>query len=151
MLHRRHLGVLSLLAAKPACAATDGAGLLARYVALKNAHDATRCAELYREDYVENSGRTPSGLPALVANWQQQFEQVPDLVLVLEDQVIAGDKAVGRFTYSGTHTRPFAGVAPTGRRFRFGTIDIWRVQDGKFAEHWDQVDFAGLLRQLRAA
>jgi predicted SnoaL-like aldol condensation-catalyzing enzyme len=31
-----------------------------------------------------------------------------------------------------------------------GTIDIWRIENGKFAEHWDQVDFAGLQRQLTA-
>lgn len=29
------------------------------------------------------------------------------------------------------------------------SIDIWRVEDGKFAEHWDIVDTAGLLQQLR--
>ena len=152
MTHRRSLAALlaatPLLALRPAAAATPQA-LLARYVALKNAHDATRCAEIYAEDYVEHSGRTPSGLAALVANWQAQFEQVPDLALTLEDQVIAGDRVVGRFTYVGTHTKPFLGIPPTGRRFSFGTIDIWKVRGGRFAEHWDQVDFAGLMRQLR--
>ena len=125
--------------------------LLARYVALKNAHDATRCAELFAADYAEHSGRNPSGLAALVANWQGQFDLVPDLAVTLEETVIAGDKVVGRFTYAGTHTRPFLGLPPTGRRFTFGTIDIWRVAGGRFVEHWDQVDFAGLARQLKPA
>jgi predicted ester cyclase len=136
--------------AAPAATATPAA-LLARYVALKNAHDASRCAEIYAEAYVEHSGRNPSGLIALVANWQAQFDQAPDLHLTLEDQVIAGDKVVARCTYAGTHTRPFLGLPPTGRRFSFGTIDIWRVADGRFVEHWDQVDFAGLVRQLKPA
>ena len=154
---RRHLllAASAVAAAAPALAAAPGRptaeALLARYVALKNAHDATRCAEIYAEDYVEHSGRNPSGLPALIANWQAQFEQMPDLVVTLEDQVFGRDRAVGRFTYSATHTRPILGIAPTGRRFSFGTIDIWRVKDGRLAEHWDQVDLAGLLRQLRAA
>jgi predicted SnoaL-like aldol condensation-catalyzing enzyme len=30
------------------------------------------------------------------------------------------------------------------------TIDIWRIADGKLAEHWDVVDFAEVDRQLRA-
>lgn len=155
---RRHLllaaasvaGAAGAAPPAPAAARLAPEDLLARYVALKNAHDATSCAEIYAEDYVEHSGRNPSGLAALVANWQAQFEQMPDLVVSLEDQVVARDRAVGRFTYAATHTRPILGIAPTGRRFSFGTIDIWRVRDGRFAEHWDQVDIAGLLRQLRA-
>jgi predicted ester cyclase len=43
----------------------------------------------------------------------------------------------------------FVGVEPTGKKVKFGTIDIWRVEDGKLAEHWDQVDFAGILKQLK--
>ena len=143
----------AILAPAPAHADDPAfAALLRRYVALKNAHDATHCDELYHPDYIEHSGRNPSGLPALVANWQGQFAGIPDLRLVLEDQIIAGDKVVARTTYSGTHTRPFLpGIPPTGRPFTFGTIDIWRVAGNRFAEHWDQVDFAGLARQLQAA
>jgi hypothetical protein len=55
------------LVATTARAAT-AAPLLARYIELKNAHDASKCAELYTADYVEHSGRNPSGLPALIAN-----------------------------------------------------------------------------------
>jgi hypothetical protein len=31
----------------------------------------------------------------------------------------------------------------------FGTIDIWSVAGGKFAEHWELVDVHGLQKQLR--
>ena len=63
--------------------------------------------------------------------------------------IIAGDKAVARMTFSATHTQPLQGIAPTGRRFDLRTIDIWRVENGKFAEHWDIVDYQGLQKQLR--
>jgi predicted SnoaL-like aldol condensation-catalyzing enzyme len=36
-------------------------------------------------------------------------------------------------------------VAPTNKEIKFGTIDIWRVEGGKLAEHWDQVEFAGIF------
>ncbi len=39
---------------------------------------------------------------------------------------------------------------PTGKKLTWGDIDIWRVADGKFVEHWDQSDLAGLARQMRA-
>jgi predicted ester cyclase len=51
--------------------------------------------------------------------------------------------------FSATHTQPLQGIAPTGRRFTLRTIDIWRVENGKLAEHWDIVDYAGLQKQLR--
>ena len=126
--------------------------LVGRYAAMKNAHDASRMAEIYADDYVEHSGRNPSGLAAAAQNWKSQFAAIPDVSVEVHDVIAGGDRIVARTTYSGTHTTPFfAGIAPTGRRFSFGTIDIWRVQGGKLAEHWDQVDFAGLQRQLAAA
>ena len=39
---------------------------------------------------------------------------------------------------------------PTGWKFSLGTINIWRVEGEKIAEHWDLVDFAGLQKQLAA-
>lgn len=125
--------------------------LIARYVAMKNARDASRTSEIYRDDYQERSGRNPSGLHALTENWKQQFAAIPDVQVAVQDVVANGNKVVARFVYTGTHTVPFfAGIPATGRKFSFTTIDIWRVEGGKFVEHWDVVDFAGLQRQLAA-
>ena len=74
---------------------------------------------------------------------------MPDVQLRAEDRIIAGDKVVARMTFNATHTQPLRGIAPTGRRFALRTIDIWRVEGGKLAEHWDIVDYQGLQRQLR--
>jgi predicted ester cyclase len=138
-------------AQQPADATSTARALVARYAAFKSARDATRLSEIYPENYIENSGRNASGLAALTENWRGQFAAIPDLQITVHDVIASGDKVVARITYSGTHTTPFfAGIAPTGRKFTLGTIDIWRVEAGKFAEHWDQVDFAGLQRQLSA-
>ncbi len=40
----------------------------------------------------------------------------PDLQVVVEEQVIADDKIVTRALWSGTHTGPYSGIAPTGKR-----------------------------------
>jgi predicted ester cyclase len=125
--------------------------LLDKYIVLKNSKDISKMSEMYAENYIENTGRNPSGLAGVTENWKGQFQAIPDIKAVLEDAVITGDKVVARITYTGTHTVPFfAGIAPTGKAFKLGTIDIWRVAGGKFVEHWDQVDFAGLQRQLLA-
>jgi predicted ester cyclase len=76
---------------------------------------------------------------------------MPDVKLQVEDRIIAGDKVVGRNTYSATHTQTILDVPPTGKFFTFRTIDIWRIENGKFAEHWDLSDTAEVLRKLRSS
>jgi predicted ester cyclase len=134
------------------CADADSAAaslLLDRYIAAVNAHDTSSFAELHTESYIQNSGRSPSGLAAQIENFRGIFARMPDVQLRAEDRIIAGDRVVARMTFSATHTQPLQGIAPTGRRFNLWTIDIWRIENGKFAEHWDIVDFPGLLKQLR--
>ena len=142
------------LAAEECSAATRaeaiGSALLDKYVAAVNAHDTSSFPELHTESYIQHSGRSPSGLAAQIENFRGIFGRMPDVQTRVEDRIIAGDKVVARMTFSATHTQPLLGIAPTGRRFTLRTIDIWRVENGKFAEHWDVVDYQGLQKQLRS-
>jgi predicted ester cyclase len=74
----------------------------------------------------------------------------PDLVVTVNDQVAEGDEVVTRKWLQATHLAPFMGIAATGRRVGFGVIDIIRLRDGKYVEHWSISDMAGLQRQLTA-
>jgi predicted ester cyclase len=126
-----------------------GSALLDRYVAAVNAYDTSSFGEIHTESYIQHSGRSPSGLAAQIENFRGIFGRMPDVQARVEDRIISGDKVVARMTLSATHTQPLQGIAPTGRRFTLRTIDIWRVEGGKFAEHWDIVDYQGLQKQLR--
>jgi predicted ester cyclase len=74
----------------------------------------------------------------------------PDLHVQIEDMVAEADRVVIRLTFEGTHSGPFRGIEPTGRRVRFGAIRIYRLTGGKVAETWAYQDALGLLQQLRA-
>jgi steroid delta-isomerase-like uncharacterized protein len=126
-----------------------GSSLLDRYVAAVNAHDTAPFPELFTETYIQHSGRSASGLAAQIDNFRRILTSMPDLRLRVEDRIIAGDKVVARNTYSATHTQTIRGIPPTGKAFTFKTIDIWRVENGKFAEHWDLTDVAEVLARLR--
>jgi predicted ester cyclase len=126
-----------------------GAALLDKYVAAVNAHDTSSFPEIHTESYIQHSGRSANGLAAQIENFRGIFGRMPDVQTRVEDRIIAGDKVVARMTFSATHTQPLQGIAPTGRRFTLRTIDIWRVEHEKFAEHWDIVDYPGLQKQLR--
>lgn len=123
--------------------------LLDKYVAAVNAHDTGNFGEIHAENYIQHSGRSPNGLAAQIENFRVIFARMPDVQVTVEDRIIQGDKIVARMTFTATHTQPLQGIAPTGRRFTLRTIDIWRVENGKLAEHWDVVDYAGLQKQLR--
>ena len=143
-----------IAAAADECAAAAraeaiGSALLDKYVAAVNAHDTSTFPEIHTESYIQHSGRSPNGLAAQVENFRGIFGRMPDVQARVEDRVIAGDKVVARMVFAATHTQPLLGIAPTGRRFELRTIDIWRVENGKFAEHWDVVDSQGLQKQLR--
>jgi predicted ester cyclase len=134
--------------ASPADSAANSA-LLDRYTAAVNAHDTSSFADIFTQTYLQRSGRNPPGLAAHIDSARRLYTALPDLHLVVEDRIFSADKIVARCTYTGTQQGPFLGIAPTGKQIKFGTIDIWRVERGKLAEHWDQVDFAGILKQLR--
>jgi predicted ester cyclase len=146
-----------LTGSRPSCAADSCApagdstlgALLDRYMAAVNAHDTRAFPELFADDYVQHSGRSPSGLEAQIANFLRILDTWPDFHWHVDDRIISIDKIVARTTITATHSRAVQGFAPTGRRVAFGTIDIWRVAGGKFAEHWDLVDVPGLQKQLR--
>jgi len=145
--------VRAALAAEDCSAAarseTIGSALLDKYVAAVIAYDTSSFTEIHTESYIQHSGRSPNGLAAQVENFRAIFGRMPDVQARVEDRIVAGDKVVARMVLSATHTQPLQGVAPTGRRFTMRTIDIWRVENGKFAEHWDIVDYQGLQKQLR--
>ena len=152
---RQALGVFGALLSGGAWAADCGPDskvggfLLDRYVAAVNAHDTSSFAELHTEHYIQNSGRSANGLAAQIENFRGIFARMPDVRAQVEDRVIAGDRVVARMTFHATHTQTMQGIPATGRRFVLRTIDIWRVENGKFAEHWDIVDYPGLVKQLR--
>jgi predicted ester cyclase len=123
--------------------------LLDRYLVAVNAHDTGPFPEIFTDAYVQHSGRSPSGLQAQIANFQRIFDNWPDFQSRFEDRIFSADKIVARTTFSGTHAKAVLGFAPTGKKVSWGAIDIWRVENGKLAEHWDMVDVAGLQKQLR--
>ena len=144
------IGSFAAAAAEPCSGGAQSASaLLDRYVAIVNGHDPSRMAEVCAENYIQHSGRSGPGLAAQIENYRTIFERWPDISMNVDDRIFGDDKLVARNTFSATHSRTVLGVEPTGRKVSFRTIDIWRVADGKFAEHWDIVDVAGLEKQLR--
>lgn len=59
-----------------------------------------------------------------------------DLKVTIHDQIAEGDKVTTRKTISGVHSGTLLGVPATGRQVAIDVIDIVRVRDGRYVEHW---------------
>jgi steroid delta-isomerase-like uncharacterized protein len=109
--------------------------------------------EIVAPDFVEHE-QLPPGIPngregvkALTSMMRSAF---PDFKATIEDILADGDKVVIRMTWSGSHKGEFMGIPATGKRVSIGVIDIIRVSNGKFVEHWGQMDAMGMMQQLGA-
>ena len=135
----------------PTTALTDLAG---RFADSLNGRDVME-RELLSDDYINHNPYVEPGAAGSAAFFEQLLGAVPDINVVCEDAIAMGTleegTVVGRYTYTGTFTNPLLGFAPTGKRIVMRSIDIWRVRDGKFAEHWDELNTADLFGQLEGA
>jgi len=74
---------------------------------------------------------------------------MPDLKLTIEDMIFNGDKVVHRWRVKGKHTgAPLFGVPASGKEIVLNGISILRLENGKIAERWANLDQLGLLQQL---
>ena len=108
--------------------------------------------ELMAADFVNRSA--PPGAPSGPEGMLFTFNRVlrpafPDLSVEIHDQVAEGDKVTTRKTIRGTHRGELFGIAPTGKRVEIDVIDIVRLADGRYAEHWGVNTLPNVLSALR--
>jgi steroid delta-isomerase-like uncharacterized protein len=72
----------------------------------------------------------------------------PDLDYTLDDLIVEDDKAVERWTMTGTHQADFNGIPATNKAFVLKGVSVDRLHDGKVVETWMFYDSMSLLKQL---
>lgn len=73
---------------------------------------------------------------------------MPDIRLTILDEIYTNDKVVHRWVLNGTDSGGVMGMPPSGKSLQFTGTTVVRMQDGKIAERWANVDELGLLQQL---
>ncbi len=120
------------------------------FAEIMNSHDARRFAELVSEHYVNHNPFVASGRAGLVAFMEHWFETLSDTQVTVEDAFAVGDRVVGRYTYRARHTGPFTGVPASGAEITMRSIDIWRFENDRFVEHWDELNTLEIFQQMGA-
>ena len=75
-------------------------------------------------------------------------ETFPDLRFDIEGMIAEDDTVAFWGRASGTHEGEFMGIPPTGNRIDVMGINVVRIEDGRIAERWANLDLFGMLRQL---
>lgn len=75
----------------------------------------------------------------------------PGMTVTIHDQVAEGDKVTTRKSFHAKHTGgDFFGVPASGNDVMIDVIDIIRLQEGKFVEHWNIADWQSVWHQVTA-
>lgn len=94
----------------------------------------------------------PAGVPNGFEGWRagvEHFRSVFQGICFDNLHIIAeGDLVAVRSVIRGVHTGGFMGIEPTGATIAVECADYYRLRDGVLVEHWDVVDFFGLLHQI---
>jgi predicted ester cyclase len=112
------------------------------------ARDLDSAMSLLSPDFVTHAPVSLPGAAGVRAFFEMQWAAFPDHK-VTTMQVLADDEFVAHYMRSeGTQQGPFLFLPPSGKYITWTFIDIFRVRDGKFVEHWVESDRFGMMQQL---
>lgn len=124
--------------------------LVRNFEELINSRNLDTALTLLSPDFADHTPAVglPPGVEGVRAFYTMQFAAFPDSRSASLDMIAEGDKVVHRMSTEGTHQGDFLGIPATGKRVTMTYIDIWRIADGKLAEHWVEADMMGMMQQL---
>ncbi len=132
---------------------SDHAAIVRQFVdEILNQGDFDGAGRLMWDDVVQHApfpGQKP-GLSGFQEMMRESRVAFPDLRWSVEEQMTDGDRVLTRFEWTGTHSGPFLGIDPTGRRVTVWGMVIDRVVDGRIKETRFLMDTLGLMTQLGA-
>jgi len=111
-------------------------------------HDFSHLDEIMHDDYIQHNPDCPQGKEGFIRFFQEIFQGIPDFSYTPKMIIAEGDIVMMYSTTTGTHLGEWLGSAPTGNRLNYDVVDIFRLEDGKIAEHWDVADTLKLFTQV---
>ncbi len=115
-----------------------------------NRADMSVVYDSFVEDYVRHGFGVPSmgSLAEHIADLSARHAAFDGARFEIHQIVAEGDTVAVRYTFHGTHTGEFMGVAATGREVTRPSAAFFTVANGKVVEGCVVSDGAGLIAQL---
>jgi predicted ester cyclase len=107
--------------------------------------------ELVADNVINHSA--PAGTPAGPESMSYFILEIlrkgfPDLTVEIFDQIAEGDKVTTRKALHATHTGEFMGISATNKKVTINVIDIIKLRDGKYVEHWGISNIPDIIKML---
>ena len=107
---------------------------------------------------ISGQDKTPSVLDPFIAESDEELKQhlitmdasFPRYELIPEDMLAEGDKVMVRLTGRLTAKDDFMGLPATGKHANVPAMVVYRIENGKIAQHWLLVDSMSMMQQLGA-
>lgn len=128
--------------------ATDLRAWYLRYAEALNAHEFDRMDEFINDDVL--LGGEMGRREDVVAVLRGIVEAVPDIHWEFKELLIDRDGIAVRAINTGTPTKEWLGVVPTGNSFEIVEYAIYKVRNGRFVQMTNLHDSAEMRRQLTA-
>jgi predicted ester cyclase len=116
-----------------------------------NTRNVTALDNLIAQDIIENRPGVGQGIEATKGFLASLMQAFPDFITEIEHIIAEGDLVVVFTNTTGTHEGEFIfapGVRPTGEEISFRAADLYRIEDGKIAEHWDVIEILDMLAKM---
>ena len=127
--------------------------LCRRLYAAVSTGDFDALDQLVAPNFIEHEMVDP-GLPAGREGMKTLFRMVrqamPDMVMTVEDMVAEGERVAVRAVMSGTQTGEFMGIPASGKRVEMTVMDLHRIENNQFSEHWGVSDMLAFMTQIGA-
>ena len=72
----------------------------------------------------------------------------PDIKVEILEQVAERDLVTTRKKITATHTGEIFGIPPSHKKVEINVIDIIKLKDGKYMEHWGQSNFSEVIAEI---
>jgi steroid delta-isomerase-like uncharacterized protein len=108
--------------------------------------------EFMIDDYNFHMPITAPDFPRGYNGWRMgvgmYLQTFPDCHWDVRQIIAEGDLVFVRTVWTGTHSKEYMGVPASGKRVEVANIDIYRMANGKFVEHWDIPDYMAVFKQI---
>jgi predicted SnoaL-like aldol condensation-catalyzing enzyme len=109
--------------------------------------------KLMADDFINHSA--PSGNNGKESMWNT-FKNVlkpafPDLEVIIHEMIEENNIVTTRKSITGTHEGELMNIKPTKMKIVIDVIDMVRIENGKYKEHWGQNTFERVIKMLSNA
>ncbi|MEL6559169.1 MAG: ester cyclase [Bacteroidota bacterium] len=124
---------------------TEATQLVNRFAELVNEHNFEAIGEIVTDDYKQHNPMVEQGLKGLQNGFQWFLSIFPDMQCNVESITHENGIVAVRFKWTGTQKSEFMGFEASGESLTWHSADWWRIENGKFVEHWDVIDLSSVL------